>query len=222
MHSGHRQRMRDRIAKNGLDSLTDHELLEYLLFYIQPRVNTNEPAHRLIDTYGSFSAVLDTDEKSLSEIEGIGPKSAQFLSLLPEIARRYLNDKYTPKTVFDSTFALRTYIQQMYLGIKDEAAAIVLLDGQYALISSKIVARGNVREIYIDQRDILLEVMQKRAPYVVLSHNHPSNSCKPSVEDIVMTNRFATALNVVGSTLIEHLIIYPNGTYYSFARDQRL
>lgn len=222
MHSGHRQRIRERIEKYGIDSLSDHEFIEYLLYYVQPRVNTNEPAHRLMNTYGSISKVLESDAASLMETEGIGPKSAQFLSLIPEICRRYYLDKYSPKDVFSSLDALLEYLQKLFLGITEEAAAIVLLDGSRGLISSKFIAQGNIREVYINRQDILIEVIQKKAPYVVLAHNHPSNQPQPSSEDFVLTNHLAAALNVAGITLMDHVILCPNGSYYSFSKEDRL
>ena len=96
MHSGHRQRMRDRVKEGGLDKLSDHEFLELLLYYVQPRVNTNEPAHRLMDTFGSISSVFERSEEALLKVTGIGPISASFLTLIPEICRRYYAEKYHP------------------------------------------------------------------------------------------------------------------------------
>lgn len=222
MHSGHRQRMRERIEKHGIDSLTDHEFLEYLLYYVQPRVNTNEQAHRLMSAYGSVSKVLESDVESLMEVEGIGPRSAQFLSVIPEICRRYYMDKYSPKNVFVSLSALLDYLKKMFLGITEEAAAIVLLDGSRSLIASKFIAKGNIREVYINQQQILFEAIQKKAPYVVLAHNHPSNQPRPSSEDFVLTQHLAAALNVAGIELMDHVILCPNGSYYSFSKEDRL
>lgn len=222
MHSGHRQRMRERIEKYGIDSLTDHEFLEYLLYYVQPRVNTNEQAHRLLKTFGSISNVLESDMESLMEIEGIGPRSAQFLSVIPEICRRYYLDKYSSKDVFVSLNALLKYLQEMFLGVKEEAAAIVLLDGSRGLIASKFIAKGNIHEVYIHQQQILLEAIQKKASYVVLAHNHPSNQPQPSAEDFVLTQHLSAALSVAGIVLMDHVILCPNGSYYSFSKEDRL
>ena len=222
MHSGHRQRMRERIEKNGIGSLTDHEFLEYILYYVQPRVNTNEPAHRLMDAYGSVSRVLDSDAESLEAIEGIGPQSARFLTLIPEICRRYYMDKYSPKDVFVSLNALLEYLKKMFLGVTEETAAIVLLDGSRGLISSKFIARGNIREVYINQQQILFEAIRKKAAYVVLAHNHPSNRPQPSAEDFVLTQHLSTALNIAGIELMDHVILCPNGSFYSFSKEDRL
>ena len=63
MHDNHRQRMRARIAKNGILSLEDHEILEYLLYPFVPRKDTNPIAHNLIAKFGSFDAVLEGEKR---------------------------------------------------------------------------------------------------------------------------------------------------------------
>ena len=62
LHQGHRERMRERIAQQGFESLADHEALEVLLYLTNPRKNTNVMAHALLKRFGSFSRVLDAEE----------------------------------------------------------------------------------------------------------------------------------------------------------------
>ena len=57
LHNGHRDRLRKRMLEKGLDHFEKHEVLELLLFYAIPRRDTNELAHRLINTFGSFSGL---------------------------------------------------------------------------------------------------------------------------------------------------------------------
>lgn len=73
LHQGHRERMRERIAQQGFESLADHEALEVLLYLTNPRKNTNVMAHALLKRFGSFSRVLDAEEEELCKVEGVGP-----------------------------------------------------------------------------------------------------------------------------------------------------
>lgn len=219
MHSGHRQRMRDRIRENGMESLSDHEFLEYLLYFAQPRVNTNEQAHRLLMHFGSISKVLESDEKSLTEIEGIGPAAARFLSGIPWICRRYFLDKYTQKGAFLSISDIIEFLRSYYIGIVDEAAALMMLDADMSLISAKTIAHGNSSEVRVHIKKVIYEVIQNHATYVVLAHNHPSNKATPSGEDLRLTTHFSEVLRNINVQLIDHVIICPNGNYYSFARE---
>ena len=77
-HAGHRQRMRERFQKDGLDHFQQHEILELLLFYALPRVNTNAIAHELIQQFHSLSGVLDADVLELKQVHGISENAAVF------------------------------------------------------------------------------------------------------------------------------------------------
>ncbi len=89
LHKGHRGRLKARFLREGEDSFDDHQVLELLLFYAVPRLDTNPSAHRLMQRFGSFSAVLEADPKDLSSVEGVGANAAAFLAMIPQITRRY-------------------------------------------------------------------------------------------------------------------------------------
>ena len=65
MHTGHRARLKAQFLQSGLDALTDIQVLELLLFYANPRRDTNPIAHRLLNQFGSLSAVLDAPPELL-------------------------------------------------------------------------------------------------------------------------------------------------------------
>ena len=88
-HQGHRQRMRERVQNYGLDSLAEHEALEYVLYLTNAQKDTNGIAHDLIDRFGDFAAVLEASEEELCTVEGVGPATARMLHLLPQICRYY-------------------------------------------------------------------------------------------------------------------------------------
>ena len=81
LHQGHRKRLRQRFLEQGLDGLPDINVLELLLFYAQPRQDTNATAHRLMDTFGSLDSVFEAPPESLMSVKGVG-ESAEFGGLL--------------------------------------------------------------------------------------------------------------------------------------------
>ena len=64
-HQGHRQRMRERVQNYGLDSLAEHEALEYVLYLTNAQKDTNGIAHDLIDRFGDFAAVLEASRSAV-------------------------------------------------------------------------------------------------------------------------------------------------------------
>ncbi len=71
IHAGHRQRMHQRVEKYGLESLAEHEMLEYLLYFTNAQKDTNAIAHDLLETFGDFAGVLEADEKELCAVKTI-------------------------------------------------------------------------------------------------------------------------------------------------------
>lgn len=80
LHAGHRSRMRARFAKDGFDSFSDHECMEYLLYHTMKRVNTNETAHKLINRFGSIKGVLDAPYEELIKVDGVGDVTARYIT----------------------------------------------------------------------------------------------------------------------------------------------
>ncbi len=89
LHKNHRSRMRKRFFANGVKGMSEHEIMEMLLFFCTNGVDTNETAHRLIEQFGSISEVLDADYERLLEVKGVGEKSASFIKFFKEIQSDY-------------------------------------------------------------------------------------------------------------------------------------
>ena len=92
-HQGHRRRMLDKFGRFGVDAFADHELLEVLLYYTIRQGDTNPVAHALMQHFGSLHAVLEATADQLCEVEGVGPRTAEYLSLISASMRRYQTDR---------------------------------------------------------------------------------------------------------------------------------
>ena len=93
-HEGHRQRVKERFRRAGLNDFHDINALELLLFYCIPQGDTNPTAHRLLDQFGSLAGVLDASVEELIKVKGISEHSAILLTLIPQICRRYSMVKF--------------------------------------------------------------------------------------------------------------------------------
>ena len=99
-HANHRERVRNRFRAEGLDSFEEHQILEMLLFYGIPRIDTNEIAHRLIAKFGSFRGVMDAEYEELLEVEGIGEQAATLIKFASAVARRYALSDFAKGTKY--------------------------------------------------------------------------------------------------------------------------
>ena len=134
LHTNHRERLRDRFLKDGLDSFEPHNVLELLLFYAQPRGDMNPLAHRLIDTFGSLSGVLDAAIEDLCSIKGMGKNTAVFLKMIPQLCRYYLDDKYQNGFIIDSTQKAGEFLLPKFVGRTNEVVYLVCLDNKGKVI----------------------------------------------------------------------------------------
>ena len=214
-HDGHRMRMREKIESAGTLSLHDHEMLEYILFSFVPRRNTNEIAHALMNKFGSFADVLNADAAELKEVPGMTANAALFLSVLPEIFRRYAVSVAKKRPVLSGKRAVRDYLAGEMFGMPVEAVCAVALDAQDGLIKFEKLATGTGSSVGVSPRDVVRFALQNEAVSVVLAHNHPSGNARPSQNDYDMTCEIASVLAGISVRLADH-IIYTDTDSYSF------
>ena len=212
MHEGHRERLRNRVKKYGLESLEDHEKLEYLLFAFVPRRDTNPIAHELLRTFGSLKRVLDAEPVQLLSIKGMTENAALFLHSLPDMLSAYsLSER---SSLLDGVLPCAEYIIAK-IGSKNEEHFMVLyLNDGCHLIKADDNTSGKNKTVSVNRDKIVAEAVKCGAKYVVLGHNHPNGSITPSMADIDSTNRIVQALGVVNVILGDHLIV-SGDEYYS-------
>ena len=215
-HEGHRQRMRERLAKTSPAAFADHELLEMLLYYTHARGDTNEIAHSLIEAFGSIEGVLDADHARLLTVLGIGEKSATFFTLLGELSRRYLSQKLfddkNGKDVLDTPEKIASFLAPRFVGATKELAYALLLDNVMRPLDCFPLSEGTVSGVSLSVRAIAERAYTKHAVAAVLAHNHPGGVAVPSTEDINATHHVAQALALLGVPLIEHYV-FSNRAY---------
>ena len=78
IHTGHRERLRQRLMTFGADALCEHELLELILFYAIPRINTNDIAHCLVSEFGTVNNILNAEHSKLEKVKGVGSSTADY------------------------------------------------------------------------------------------------------------------------------------------------
>jgi DNA repair protein RadC len=219
LHSGHRERLRKRFLEEGLDAFVDHQVLELLLFYAIPRSDTNPIAHRLIKRFGSLSAVLEADPKDLAAVEGMGENAAVFLSLLPQALRRYLSDKAakdSPK--LNDPEKVARYVIPLMAGRTEEVFYVLCLDAALKVNYAALISSGTVKEAQILPRHVVEEAIRHKACSVVLAHNHPSGTLKPSKADIELTRHLVNALHHIDIKVLDHVIV-SGLKYLSFSKE---
>ncbi|MBE6891045.1 MAG: DNA repair protein RadC [Ruminococcaceae bacterium] len=221
VHENHRERMRERYLLNGTDGMEPHEVLEMMLYYTIPRSDTNPIAHRLIDTFGSFSGVLDASADDLAKVCGIGSKAAVFLKLFNDVRRVYETDKVKNTTRVTSFDEIGQYLMPRFIGRRNEIVMLMCLDSKNEIICSQILFEGSVNSSTLDIRKLVGIAIRTNATSVVLAHNHPGGLAVPSIKDIQTTQSIMKILNQLKIQLTDH-IIYAGNDYISLAQSENL
>ena len=216
IHDGHREKMRRRFLHGGLDAFADHEALELLLYYAIPRKDTNAIAHRLMERYGSLSAVFSAPVEDLQRVEGVGESAAILLRLAPQLYRKARLSDAEQETVLTSVERVGAYLLERFAGEKNEIVYQLCLDRKGKLLACKKLGEGSVASAELDIRRMVENALLTGASTVILSHNHPSGVALPSQEDYIATSRAKEALSMVGVVLSDHVVV-ADGDFVSMA-----
>lgn len=215
-HDGHRERIKESFLKQNEDALNDLNILEMLLFYSIPRRDTNELAHRLIDSFGSLRAVLDAPESDICAVEGIGQNTAVFMKLVRTAAKRYAEPVNEHPRCITGTEDAAKYLMPYLRFERQEKAMILCLDTRNAVLACRELNKGTVNRVNISVRQIVEIAVRCGASSVIMAHNHPDGYALPSREDKAITAEVFRALEIVQIPLVDHIIISGND-YVSFA-----
>lgn len=222
VHEGHRERLRQRFLKEGLDNFQDHNVLELLLFYSVPMKDTNEEAHNLINTFGSLSGVFDASYEDLCNVKGIGGRSATLIKMMPELFKKYETDKLNNDDVVLNTSELvAKYVSTHFKGVTKEKLYLMCLDSNCKMISFELISEGIVNATPINARRIMEIALKDNASNFILVHNHPSGVVAPSRKDIDATVGIINLMEKVGLRLSDHIIIGHGDDFFSFRKSEK-
>lgn len=209
--TGHRARLRKRLAEGGPDTLLDHELVEYLLALAIPRRDTKPLAKALIARFGGFGGLLTANWEDLAQVKELSETSIAALKIAQASALRLLKSGIEGRPVLSSWQALLDYLRADMAHLTVERVRVLHLNSRNMLIRDDHMGDGSIDEAAIYTREVVKRAVALGSASLILVHNHPSGSPEPSRQDIAITRQIIEATRPIGVAVHDHVIIGAQG-----------
>jgi len=210
-----REGPRERALVDGVAALGDAELLAILLGTGLVGRPVGLVAAALLDETSGLLGLLRLGPQALAAQPGIGLAKALRIGAALELGRRTLTRAPRPTLPLRHGKAVADHLRWSLASMLHEEMWVLSLDGRNQLRGTRRVARGGVHRLSVAPRDILAAAIADGASTFVLVHNHPSGDPTPSPDDITMTRITATAGELMGIPLVDHVILAADGSYRS-------
>ncbi len=209
--TGHRARLRQRLAQGGPDALLDHELVEYLLALAIPRRDTKPLAKTLIARFGGFGGLLTADWRDLAQVKELSETSIAALKIAQATALRLLQSEVRERPILSGWQALLDYLRADMAHLPIERVRVLHLNSRNMLLHDDHMGDGSVDEAAIYVREVVKRAVTLGSTSLILVHNHPSGMPDPSRQDIAITRQIIEATRPIGVTVHDHIIIGAGG-----------
>jgi len=209
--TGHRARLRKRLAEGGPDALLDHELIEYLLALAIPRRDTKPLAKALIARFGGLGPLLSADWADLAQVRELSETSIAALKIAQAAALRLLRSEAAARPILSGWQALLDYLRADMAHLPIERVRVLHLNARNMLLRDDHMGDGSIDEAAIYVREVVKRAVALGSTGLILVHNHPSGSPEPSRQDILITRQIIEATRPIGVTVHDHVIIADQG-----------
>ena len=217
-YHGHRQRLRERFLKSGLESFPDYEAVELLLTLAIPYKDVKVPAKVAVDRFGSLRGVLDAPLEELRKIPGIGDVASVALRIIREAANRYLQQKSQETFSLANQEVLFDYCRSALGSLSDEVFKVFYLDGGFRILGDETLEEGTIDRAAVYPRRVMDAALRNRAAALLFAHNHPNGNVKPSEQDKTLTRALVLAAETLQIKVVDHVIVSKDDVF-SFRKE---
>lgn len=215
-------RPREKYAKSGASVLSDAELIAILLRTGNAAESAVDLAKRLLVSSGnSLNNISDMSLRELSQIKGIGQAKAISLLSAFELGKRTRAEKVEVSLQIHNSHDVVNLMQDKIAYLDHEEFWAIYLNHANRILKTVQISKGGITGTEVDTRIVMQEAVLNKATQIILCHNHPSGSVRPSKADIQLTDKLRSAAELMDLLLVDHLIIHKE-RYYSFAEEGRI
>ena len=206
---------RERLVKEGVEALSNQELLAILLRTGTRQANVFEIAQKVLNSLTSLTDLKKMTLQELQSLSGIGRIKAIELQAVIELGHRIHKHETLEMESILSSQKLAKKMQQELGDKKQEHLVALYLNTQNQIIHQQTIFIGSATRSIAEPREILHYAIKHMATSLILVHNHPSGAVAPSRNDNHVTKLVKEACELMGIVLLDHLIVSPS-SYFSY------
>lgn len=206
---------RERLAKEGVEALSNQELLAILLRTGTRQSSVFEIAQKVLNNLSSITDLKKMTLQELQSLSGIGRVKAIELQAMIELGHRIHKHETLEMESILSSKKLAKKMQQELGDKKQEHLVALFLNTQNQIIHQQTIFIGSATRSIAEPREILHYAIKHMATSLILVHNHPSGAVAPSRNDDHVTKLVKEACDLMGIVLLDHLIV-SYSSYFSY------
>lgn len=210
-------RPREKLIQKGKTALSDAELVAILIGSGNRKESAVELAKRILA--GSDNKLNELGRLSVNQLmkyKGIGRAKAVSIVAALELGRRRRGEEALDRKKVTSSRAIFDVMQPIIGDLDHEEFWILYLNNSHKVLQKLQLSKGGITGTIVDVRLTYKAALEIGATVVVLTHNHPSGTLKPSQPDLKLTKRLKAAGESLDIKILDHVIITQN-SYFSFA-----
>jgi len=200
---------REKLIKNGPSALSSAELLAIVLNVGTKKEEVLRMSSRILKEYGEKTIINETNPKTIEKELGVPiAKSCQIVACF-ELGRRFFKKEPSGRIVVRTAKQAYEYLKDMR-ALPKEYLRGIYLNSRYRVIHDEVISVGSLTANIVHPREVFKPALEHSACAVILAHNHPSGSAKPTASDIEITKQLVEAGKILGIDLLDHIVIAKN------------
>jgi DNA repair protein RadC len=209
-------RPREKLLLHGRRHLTDAELIAILIGSGSKNETAVDLSKKILAFYdNNLTKLGKASIQDLSKFKGIGEAKALTIIAALELGLRRKETAEEVNTQVTTSNDVYKYLHQTFVNLNHEEFWILLLNRSNRVIGKFLISKGGQAGTVADPKIIFKTALENNAANIVLAHNHPSGSLKPSESDDKLTKDMVASGNLLSLYVVDHLI-FANNRYYSY------
>ncbi|MBO7609316.1 MAG: DNA repair protein RadC [Muribaculaceae bacterium] len=217
-------RPRELAKREGCGACSTAQLLAILIGSGSRGENVVDLCNRILNDHENklYKVARHNYRELMNRYKGIGEVKALEILAALELARRCQLEEFDESPQISSSLMAYNYLSQFMSHLRHEEMWVLLLDRGKHIIHRERISSGGTAMTAVDVKMVIKPAIELLADGIIIAHNHPSDTARPSIQDDQLTEKIKQACKTLDILLLDHIIVCRGGHYYSYSDKGRL